>query len=223
MTQISFTDATLGANFRPIHPEMQMTVIQKFFILSPILPSNNSDMNHRDGQDWLTYAVFCLFALLVAYASAETHTMHTVKHVDVTKYLGTWHEIARYPNRFEESCDADVTAEYSMRKDGRLSVVNHCRRKDGSRKEARGWAKIADTTSNAKLRVTFFWPFFGDYWILELGDNYEYAVIGEPSRKYLWILSREAKISDEHYAAICAKLQAHGYDPSRLIKTKLSQ
>jgi apolipoprotein D and lipocalin family protein len=99
-------------------------------------------------------------------------------------------------------------------------VVNACVRPDGTRDEARGRAKIDDHATHAKLKVTFFWPFFGNYWVLELGQNYEYAVVGEPGRKYLWILSRTPQMSEETYRSITLRLAARGYDAGQLIKVK---
>ena len=79
---------------------------------------------------------------------------------------------------------------------------------------------MVDQKSGAKLKVTFFWPFFGDYWIIDLGTNYEYAVVGEPSREYLWILSRKAKMDDKLYAEITARLAAKGYDATKLERVR---
>jgi len=94
--------------------------------------------------------------------------------------------------------------------------VNRCTTHEGKVTESIGWAKVVDEKTNAKLKVTFFWPFFGDYWILELGANYEYVVVGEPSRKYLWILSRTAKMDEAVYAGIAERLAAKGYDARKL-------
>lgn len=163
-----------------------------------------------------------LFGAAIAaavYASASAQApLATVSHVELPRYLGRWYEIARYPNRFEKQCDRDATATYALREDGRISVLNACTRHDGSRDEAKGWAKVSDQATNAKLKVTFFWPFFGDYWILDLGPNYEYAVVGEPQRKYLWILSREPHMSEPQYREITSKLDAKGYDPNKLMR-----
>jgi apolipoprotein D and lipocalin family protein len=170
-----------------------------------------------------TRTSFLLFAssLFAAIsASAGDAPLATVPHVDLPRYLGRWYEIARYPNRFEKQCDRDVTATYSLRPDGRITVLNACIMQDGRRNEAQGWARIADPATNAKLRVTFFWPFFGNYWILELGANYEYVVVGEPGRKYLWILSRTPQMSDAQYRDITSRLAAKGYDANQLLRVK---
>lgn len=156
----------------------------------------------------------------MAKAAAGDPVLETVSKVDLHRYLGRWYEIAKYPNRFESKCGSNVTANYDLRPDGKLSVVNKCMTYEGKMTESSGWAKVVDGQTNAKLKVTFFWPFFGDYWILELGQNYEYAVVGEPSRKYLWILSRTAKMDDAVYAGITSRLAAKGYDASKLERMK---
>jgi apolipoprotein D and lipocalin family protein len=165
----------------------------------------------------LAYLGLALFgAFSVARAAFAEAPLETVPKVDLSRYTGRWYEIARYPNRFERKCASDVTATYSLRSDGKISVVNTCKTREGKLNQANGWAKVVDEKTGSKLKVTFFWPFFGDYWIIDLGSNYEYAVIGEPSRKYLWILSRTAKMDDKLYAEIAGRLTAKGYDASKL-------
>lgn len=142
------------------------------------------------------------------------------RNVDLERYLGTWYEIARYPNRFQKECVA-VTAEYSLRDDGRIRVVNACRKGalDGPAKSIEGKAWIVDRATNAKLKVQFFWPFRGAYWIIDLGKDYEYAVVGHPNRKYLWILSRTPRMEPAVYDAVVGRLVKQGYDPGRLQRT----
>jgi apolipoprotein D and lipocalin family protein len=156
----------------------------------------------------------------MARAAGSDSALETVANVDLSRYLGRWYEIAKYTNRFERKCERDVTATYAVRPDGKISVVNRCTTHEGKVTESSGWAKVVDEKTNAKLKVTFFWPFFGDYWIIELGANYEYAVIGEPSRKYLWILSRTAKMDDAVYEGIAKRLASKGYDASKLERMK---
>lgn len=146
--------------------------------------------------------------------------LHTVEHVDLTRYSGKWYEIARYPNRFQRNCQADTSATYTLRKDGKVQVVNTCLEKNGKMKTARGTAHIADKQTNAKLRVTFFWPFYGDYWVVGLDPEYRYAIVGEPRRKYLWILSRTPEMTGDMYRQALEQVQTLGYDPARLLKTK---
>jgi apolipoprotein D and lipocalin family protein len=142
-----------------------------------------------------------------------------VPSVDLGKYVGRWYEIARLPNRFEKKCVSSVTATYTLRPDGNIDVLNECKKASGELKKAKGKAKVVDKESNAKLKVTFFWPFYGDYWILDLGANYEYAVVGDESRKYLWILSRTPQIDEALYQKLLAKMANEGFDTSRIIKT----
>lgn len=171
-------------------------------------------------KKWKVLIVVGAVAALAKWALAESRPeLKTVAHVDLTKYLGKWYEIARYPNRFERKCSSDVTANYSHKPNGKIEVVNSCREADGKTDVSRGEAKVADTTTNAKLKVTFFKPFYGDYWILDLAPDYSYAVVGEPSRKYLWILSRAPHMPAETYEAITARLPQLGYEASRLRKT----
>ena len=143
----------------------------------------------------------------------------TVPSVDLARYAGRWYEIARLPNGFQKKCSGGVTATYELRPDGKVTVLNECRKASGEITRAKGTAKIADKKTNAKLKVTFFWPFYGDYWILDLGPSYEYAVVGEPKRRCLWILSRTPQIDDALYEQLLAKMANQGFDTSRMIKT----
>ncbi len=158
----------------------------------------------------------------VAADSATRPPLRTVAGVDLSRYSGTWYEIARYPNRFQRDCLSDTKAEYAVRKDGKVQVVNSCRQKDGRTKTARGTAKVADKETNAKLRVTFFWPFYGDYWVIGLSPDYRYAIVGEPKRKYLWILSRTPEMDEVAYKEVLEQIREAGYDPGKLIKTPQS-
>lgn len=159
-------------------------------------------------------------ALSLARAEGPNSALDSVPKVDLNRYVGRWYEIAKYPNRFERKCDSNVTATYAIRPDGKISVVNSCTTHEGKLTQSRGWAKVVDRKTCSKLKVTFFWPFFGDYWIIDLDPNYEYAVIGEPSRKYLWILSRTPKMDDALYAELTKRLADKGYDVSRLERMK---
>ena len=149
-------------------------------------------------------------------AAVGANSLQSVPSVDLKRYMGLWYEIARYPNRFERKCDSNVTATYTLRSDGKVGVVNACRTREGKLKQSNGWAKVVDRKTGAKLKVTFFWPFFGDYWIIDLSPDYAYAVVGEPSRKYLWILSRTSEMGDQLYAEITGRLAAKGYDATKL-------
>jgi apolipoprotein D and lipocalin family protein len=142
-----------------------------------------------------------------------------VDAVDLSRYAGRWYEIARLPNRFEKKCADSVTATYTLRSDGKVDVVNRCRKANGEYTTAKGKAKIVDKKTNAKLKVTFFWPFYGDYWILDLGPNYEYAVVGAPNRDYLWILSRTPQLDEELYQRLLREMATRGFATDRMIRT----
>jgi apolipoprotein D and lipocalin family protein len=146
--------------------------------------------------------------------------LQTVQKVELDRYMGAWYEIASFPQRFQKGCVASM-ATYSLRKDGKVEVLNQCRDKtlDGKLRSAKGSAWVVDRRTNAKLKVSFFWPFSGDYWIIDLGPNYEYAVVGHPKRTYLWILCRNRQMDPNAYEAILQRLKAQGYDLSRLNKT----
>jgi len=141
------------------------------------------------------------------------------KPVELAKYLGKWYEIARYEQSFQKGCEG-VSAEYALRGDGKISVRNACRRPDGKLSVASGKAKVVDPVSNAKLKVSFFGPFYGDYWVLDRAEDYSWAIVGEPSGRYLWLLAREATPATEMVEAQIARARSLGYDTSMLIRTK---
>ena len=146
--------------------------------------------------------------------------LEVVHYVDLNRYTGTWYEIARFPHHFQEGCVATI-ATYTLREDGKISVLNQCREGslDGKLKSAKGTAWVVDKQTNAKLKVSFFWPFSGHYWVIGLGENYEYAVVGHPDRTYLWILSRSPEMDETLYTRILDRLAAQGYDTGKLIRT----
>jgi apolipoprotein D and lipocalin family protein len=143
--------------------------------------------------------------------------LQTVSSVDLNKYLGKWYEIYRLPNWFEDDDCVTVTAEYGLRDDGGVSVLNTCH-KASKKEEARGIAKIVEGSSNSKLRVSFFRPFYGDYWILDLASDYSWVLIGEPAGKYFWILARDKKLSPELEESLLIKAEKLGYLRKDLIK-----
>jgi apolipoprotein D and lipocalin family protein len=161
------------------------------------------------------------FSLVLTMAVAKSPPLSTVESVDLDRYLGKWFEIASYPAWFQKNCTAS-TAEYSLREDGAIEVINRCRKGglDGKLKTAKGKATVVDRESNSKLKVSFFWPFKGDYWIIDLDPEYRWVVIGEPKRKYLWILSRTPQMEAETYRSILSRLPGKGYDLSRLNRTE---
>jgi len=144
-----------------------------------------------------------------------------VKELDIDKYLGKWYEIARFDYRFERGL-VGVTATYSFREDGKIKVVNagYKTSLDGERSEAVGKAKIPDSSVPAKLKVSFFWFFYGDYFVLELDKDYQWALIGSSSDKYLWILSRTPQMAPDLYNNLLKRLSQRGYDISKLIKVE---
>jgi apolipoprotein D and lipocalin family protein len=189
------------------------------------LTARNGRQLHAPGLRGLvrmhTIAFFSGFLLAAGTVIGTTSSpLQTVDHVDLNRYVGKWYEIARYPNRFENFCDRDVTAEYSRRNDGKIRVVNTCVTSAGKSKRAEGTAIVVDTQSNAKLKVTFFWPFYGKYWVIDLEPTYEYAVVGEPSRKYLWILSRSPHLEHDTYRQILGRIAQQGYEPNKLLLTR---
>jgi apolipoprotein D and lipocalin family protein len=167
-------------------------------------------------------------ALLVKAERKEKEELRVVPSVDLPRYAGVWYEVARLPNRFEEKCAGDVTAEYTPKGEGRLKVVNRCRKKDGRRTEASGEAKPADEGGpNSRLKVRFapgflsFLPFvWGDYQIIELAPDYTYSVVGAPDRKYLWILSRTPQMDEATYQRLVEAARSQGFDVSRLMLTR---
>lgn len=145
-----------------------------------------------------------------------------VKAVDLNRYVGLWYEIGRYENGFERGCEA-VTAEYAVRDDGLVSVLNTCRQGgvDGPVKTAEGRARIVPDSNDAKLKVSFFGPFFlGDYWVLDRADDYSWSIVGEPSGRYLWLMSRTAQPSPQTRATIMERTEALGYDLSLVRETR---
>jgi apolipoprotein D and lipocalin family protein len=140
--------------------------------------------------------------------------------VDLNRYSGTWHEIARYPNRFQKNC-VRSWATYALLDDGKIGVLNQCRKGgiEGKVSSAKGKAWVVDRRTNAKLKIRFFWPFTGDYWIIDLGKDYDYAVVGHPTRKYLWILSRTPDMDETLYQRVLEKVRSQGYDTSKLIRS----
>jgi apolipoprotein D and lipocalin family protein len=147
-------------------------------------------------------------------------SVKTVPYVDLKKYAGLWYEIASYPNRFQKGC-INSTAEYTLTDKGYVIVENRCDRESGMRTYIKGKAFVVKDSGNAKLKVQFFWPFRGDYWIIDLADDYSYAVVGHPSRKYLWILSRSPIISENLFHRLLSRIEAQGYDLGKVAMTRV--
>ncbi|MCX9155821.1 lipocalin family protein [Niveibacterium sp. 24ML] len=161
----------------------------------------------------LSIPLLSLAAPLVRAADAPP----TVETVDIHRYAGLWYEIASLPNFFQRGCVA-TTAEYTLGEGGRLGVKNRCRKDtlDGDWKQSEGRARVV---APGKLKVSFFWPFEGDYWILALDPDYRWALVGAPGRDYLWVLSRTPQMPEATYAAITQKAVALGFDLRELRRT----
>lgn len=174
--------------------------------------------------------MFIFIALLsrLTPRDGEDRPLQVVPTVDLAKYCGTWYEIARIPNRFQKDCAGDVTATYTLLDDGTVRVINRCRTSTGETTEAEGKARRkSDGEPASKLEVRFapaflsIFPFvWGNYWIIDLAPDYSYAVIGEPSREYLWILARKPSLGSGVYGAILERIRGQGYDPAALVMTR---
>jgi apolipoprotein D and lipocalin family protein len=171
-----------------------------------------------------------MIAVLMMALTPQAQPVATVPQVDLDRYLGQWHEIARFPNRFQKKCAGEVRATYAKRPDGRIDVVNECTTADGSVTKAAGVARVVDERTRAKLKVRFapaalsFLPFvWGDYWIIGLADDYSWATVGSPDLGYLWILSRTPTLDEATYAAAVERARANGFDTSRLERTRQSR
>ena len=169
--------------------------------------------------------IFALLApaiLLAACSSQPSTPLATVASVDLARYSGAWYEIALLPNEFQSMCVADTQARY--RRDGDvIRVTNRCRKSDGLIAEVNGVAKIVAGSGNAKLRVSFFRPFYGDYWILALDPDYKWVLVGEPRRKYGWILSRMPQLDERSLQLALDKASTLGYMPTAFRLTPQTQ
>ncbi|MDE1178707.1 MAG: lipocalin family protein [Edaphobacter sp.] len=160
-------------------------------------------------------------AVLLNRSTYAGEPLPTVAHVDLKRYQGTWYEIARLPLYWENKCDANVTATYTLRPDGKVTVLNQCLKKDGSETASTGTAEVATRDgSNAKLKVSFFWPFKGDYWILSLDSDYCWALVGTPNLKSLWVLSRMPQLDATILDRLLDQARQLGFDTEKLIYTR---
>ena len=171
--------------------------------------------------------VLTMFLLGGLSAWAQTPpALKPIPSLDVPRYLGVWYEVAKFPNWFQKKCDSDTSAQYSLRPDGQLQVLNQCRLKSGEMEQALGQARQIGGPSSATLQVRFapawlsFLPFvWGNYWVVDLDEGYSLAAVSEPSREYLWILSRSPVVDGARYAALLERLRAMGLDVGRLEKS----
>lgn len=169
--------------------------------------------------------IILIVILFSAAMFTQQNPLKTVKYVDLNKYAGLWYEVAKIPNSFQDQCIKGTTAKYILKEDGEIAVINSCIDEDGEVDDADGLARIVDKKSNAKLEVSFFsifgWrPIWGDYWIIGLDENYEWAIVGTPSRKYGWVLSRTPKLENETMEKIFLILKDQGYNPKSFEMSK---
>ena len=175
----------------------------------------------------LALALTLLAPLAVpAQTAAPSAPLQTIERLDVARYLGTWYEIAKYPNRFQRQCATDTQARYRPREDGQLDVINRCRQASGEWSEAVGRARQIGAADSPKLEVRFapawlsWLPMvWGNYWVIDLDPAYQLVAVSEPSREYLWVLSRTPTVDAAAYQALLARLQAQGFDLSKLERT----
>jgi len=160
-----------------------------------------------------------IFLLLFSshFLSQNNQNIKTVDSVDINKYIGTWYEIAKIPNSFQDQCIKNTTATYKINNDGDIEVLNKCIDEEGEVDDAEGIARVVDTLTNSKLEVSFVsifgWHiFWGDYWILGLDKDYKYAAVGTPSRKYGWILSRTPKLKNADLEKCLKIFEENGYN-----------
>jgi apolipoprotein D and lipocalin family protein len=157
------------------------------------------------------------FAFLFSYSlfAVAEQPVSSVASVDLARYGGKWFEIASFPMFFQRNCVADTTAEYMSAPDGAISVRNRCRTDSGF-DEAVGKATVVEGFNNGRLKVSFFWPFKADYWIVGLDPEYRWAVVGNPNRKYLWVLSRSPQLAPPLLDTALASAKVQGFDLTQL-------
>lgn len=164
--------------------------------------------------------ILLAIGLMTLGACSSNKPLQTVEKVDINKYMGKWYEIASFPQSFQKGCSCTI-AEYSLNDDGTVRVDNSCNVANGN-KQIIGKAFVKDKKTNTKLAVQFFWPFKGKYWIIDLADDYSYAVVGHLNRKYLWILSRTPQMDPSVYHDILKRTSAKGFDTTILRLTNQS-
>ena len=170
-----------------------------------------------------------LSGLSASAQAAEPAALRPIEALDLPRYLGTWYEVARFPNRFQKQCVADSRAEYQSSPEGAVRVVNQCRLVDGSVEKAVGQARQIGAADSPRLQVRFApaWLSFipavwGDYWVIDLDEGYQLAAVSEPRREYLWVLSRTPSVPAPAYEALLKRLAAQGLDVGRLERSPQS-
>jgi apolipoprotein D and lipocalin family protein len=170
-------------------------------------------------HNYFKILILFTFSLMISN-TVKSGPLEAVAKVDLQRYMGKWYEIASFPQRFQKGCHC-TTAEYSISEKGHVVVVNRCNKDSVNGKETsiRGKAFVEEGSNNAKLKVQFFWPFKAKYWIIGLADDYSWAVVSHPNKKYLWILSRSPKMDEAIYNSIISRLREQGLDTGKLVKT----
>ena len=170
--------------------------------------------------------VLVLGLLCPSLVIAQQQPLMVVPNLDLQKYAGRWYEIARFPNRFQEKCAGDVTAEYRPQPDGRIAVINRCRTTDGDVDDAEGVARRLEGAPPSALEVRFAPAFlsflpnvWGDYQVMALDDAYTYSLVGTPDRKYLWVLARTPSLDEATYKRLLEVAASQGFDTSKLVRT----
>lgn len=166
-------------------------------------------------------------APVAAQEAGARPPVRSVAAVDLARYAGTWHEIAKFPNRFQKDCARATTASYALQQDGSIKVVNVCVTPEGKEKRAEGKARLADAkgpTSQLKVRfapgiLSWIPAVWGDYWILDLTDDYRAVLVGSPDREYLWILARTPELDAPTWERLVASGAAQGFDMTRLARS----
>jgi apolipoprotein D and lipocalin family protein len=175
---------------------------------------------------WSSFFVFALVGLLASAPLAHASDVKAVEKLDLDRYQGKWHEVAAIPQFFQRECVRDTVAEYSKLESGEIKVENMCSREEGGRKKAEGRARLYDSAETSKFTVTFLYLFGeyrywagGDYWVIALDPGYGWAVVGHPSRRYGWVLSRTPSLPLATLAEIIGRIKAQGYDACEFIVT----
>lgn len=168
-----------------------------------------------------SYSILRYSIIFFMFFSCKNYLdLSTVNSVDLKKYSGLWYEIASFPQRFQKGCTC-TTAEYIPTDENYLIVINRCKKDsiNGPEVSIKGKAFVEENSGNSKLKVQFFWPFKGKYWIIELADDYSWAMVGHPNREYLWILARKPQLESSLYDSLLIKANSKGFDTSKLVKT----
>ena len=165
------------------------------------------------------------FAAALPAAEANLPPLETVAELDLERYKGRWYEVARIENRFQKKCAGEVTATYRLLENAKIEVVNECRSQDGGQIMAQGEARVADGPSRLEVRFAPKWLSFlpmvwGDYWVIDLADDYSWAAVGAPSRKYFWVLSREPKLAEQTLQGIIERAEAQGFELDEIVLTR---